>query len=346
MIPISTVLYILLAIFIFGVLIFIHEGGHYLFARLFHVSIREFSIGMGPKLLTRISKKTGIAYSLRLLPIGGFVSMVGEDEESDDPNAFNKKKVWQRLIIVSAGAIVNILLGVILTSILVCAKPVLGSTVVAEFAEGAVSQEAGLQIDDKIIKVDNQRVHIADELLYEIMRLGIEPVDLTVLRDGETIVIEDIQFPIISESGTAFGDRDFLIYAENPTFGNIAKHCFYRSAYTVRMIWESLYDLVTGRYGIQAVSGPVGVTEALTEAAQTSSFNFLYLVAVITMNLGVVNLLPLPALDGGRLVFLIIEGIRRKPVKPEIEGYVHFAGMAVLMLLMLIICVKDIVGLF
>ena len=125
MISISTVLYILLAIFIFGVLIFVHEGGHYLFARLFHVSIREFSIGMGPKLLTRTSKKTGIAYSLRLFPIGGFVNMVGEDEETDDPNAFNKKKVWQRIIIVCAGALINILLGVIITSALICAKPVL-----------------------------------------------------------------------------------------------------------------------------------------------------------------------------------------------------------------------------
>lgn len=346
MISISTVLYILLAIFIFGVLIFVHEGGHYLFARLFHVSIREFSIGMGPKLLTRTSKKTGIAYSLRLFPIGGFVNMVGEDEETDDPNAFNRKKVWQRIIIVCAGALINILLGVIITSALICAKPVLGSTVVAEFVDGAASQEKGLEIGDEIIKVDNHRVHIADELVYEIMRLGIEPVDLTVLRNGETVVIENVQFPIISESGTAFGDRDFLVYAEDVNAGTLVKHCFYRSSYTVRMIWESLFDLVTGRYGIQAVSGPVGVTEALTEAAQTSSFNFLYLVAVITINLGVVNLLPLPALDGGRLVFLIIEGIRRKPVKPEIEGYVHFAGMALLMLLMVIICVKDVVGLF
>lgn len=345
MIPISTVLYVLLAIFIFGVLIFVHEGGHFLFARLFHVSIREFAIGMGPKILTRTSKKTGIAYSLRLFPIGGFVNMVGEDEETDDPNAFNKKKVWQRLIIVSAGALINILLGVILMSVLVCTNPQLGSTVVGEFT-GSASQEAGLQIDDEIVEVNGQRVHIANDLLYEIMRFGIEPVDLTVIRDGETVVIEDVEFPIISESGTAFGDADFKVYPERPTIGNIAKHCFYRSTFTVRMIWESLYDLVTGRYGIQAVSGPVGVTETLTEAAQAGSFDFLTIVAVITINLGVVNLLPLPALDGGRLVFLIIEGIRRKPVKPEIEGYIHFAGLAVLMVLMLVICAKDIIGLF
>ena len=124
------------------------------------------------------------------------------------------------------------------------------------------------------------------------------------------------------------------------------RHAFYKSTYTVRMIWESLYDLVSGRYGIEAVSGPVGVTEALTEAAQTGAYSFIYLVVIISMNLGVVNLLPLPALDGGRLVFLIIEGIRRKPVSPRVENVIHTAGLAIFMLLMIFICVKDVIKLF
>ena len=346
MISITTVLYILLAIFVFGVLIFVHEGGHYLFARLFCVTVREFSIGMGPKLLTWKSKKTDISYSLRLFPIGGFVSMEGEDESSEDPNAFHKKPVWQRFLIVCAGAAVNILVGVLITTVLVCTSPALGSTVVAQFDEGAVSETAGLMVGDEIVKVDGHRVHISDELMYEIMRLGVEPVDITVLRDGETVVLSDVQFATITESGTAFGNPDFYVYREEITPGVLLKHSVFRSGYTVRMIWESLFDLVTGRYSIDAVSGPVGVTEALTEAAQTSSFNFWYLVSVIAINLGVVNLLPFPALDGGRLVFLIIEAIRRKPLKPEIEGYINFAGMALLMILMVVIAVKDVIGLF
>ena len=343
-----TAVYIIIAILIFGLLIFIHEGGHFLFARLFKVTVNEFSIGMGPKLVSKKSKKSGISYSLRAFPIGGFVSMAGEDEESDDPNALNKKPVWQRMIIVAAGGVVNLVAGILVMFILVFSSTSmgLGSTTVAEFRDGALSQSSGLKAGDTIVEVEGRNVHIADELVYEIMRLGIEPVDLTVVRDGEKTVIEDVEFPQMSEQGVAFGDADFYVYGQERTFTNLVKHSFYRSTYTVRMIWESLYDLVTGRYGIEAVSGPVGVTEALTQAAQTGSYNFIYLVVVISMNLGVMNLLPLPALDGGRLVFLLIEAVRRKPINPKVEGVVHTAGLALLMLLMIFICVKDVIKLF
>ena len=331
----------------FGLLIFIHEGGHYLFARLFGVTVKEFAIGMGPKIFSRVSKKNGIRYSFRAFPIGGFVSMAGEDEESDDPNAFNKKSVWQRFIIVAAGGVINLIAGFLIVSVLVCTSPALGSTVVAEFSENAASQTAGLKVGDEIVAVEGNSVHIADELLYEIMRYGIEPCDLTVIRDGEKTVIENVEFPQISENGVAFGINDFRIFAEKKTFPNLVKHSFYRSAYTVRMIWESLYDLITGRYGVEAVSGPVGVTQALTDAAETGgSYSFMSLVAVIAINLGVMNLLPLPALDGGRLVFLLIEAIRRKPLKQEIEAYINTAGLFILLLFMAFICTKDVLGLF
>lgn len=360
----TKILYVILAILIFGLLIFVHEGGHFLFARLFKVSVKEFAIGMGPKIFSKTSKKSGIAYSLRLFPIGGFVSMEGEDEDSDDPNAFNKKPVWQRIIIVAAGAATNIILGMLVMSILVFNSDILGSTIVAEVKEGTAAYEAGLQVDDVILEVDGADVHIMDELSYQIMRRGIRPIDLTVRRyektegeNGETVIntkkyetitIEDVQFPIDSTEGYSYGLMDFKVYRENIDFPVLVKHSFYRSIYTVRMIWESLIDLVSGRYGMEAVSGPVGVTEALTDAidtdVKTGSNNFVYLAVVISMNLGVMNLLPLPALDGGRLVFLIIEAIRRKPVKPEIEGYIHFAGIVVLMAFMVFICIKDVIG--
>lgn len=349
----TKILYIILAILLFGFLIFIHEGGHFFFARLFKVTVKEFAIGMGPKLLTKTSKKSGIAYSLRLFPIGGFVSMEGEDEVSDDPNAFNKKPVWQRIIIVAAGAATNIIVGILVMSILVFNSDYLLSTQIGEVTEGSASYEAGLQVDDIIVAVDGASVHIGDELSYQIMRRGIKPVDLTVIRDGEKIVLPDVQYPIETIEGADFAMMDFKVYGifpENYNLPVLLKHSFYRSTYTVTMIWESLVDLVTGRYGMEAVSGPVGVTEALTDAidtdVQTGSNSFIYLAVVISMNLGVMNLLPLPALDGGRLVFLIIEAIRRKPVKPEVEGYVHFAGIVLLMLFMVFICVKDVIGLF
>ncbi len=340
----ATFLYVLLAVFVFGLLIFFHEGGHFLFARLFKVSVKEFAIGMGPKLFSKVSKKSGIAYSLRAFPIGGFVSMVGEDEESDDPNALNKKPVWQRIIIVAAGAVTNLLIGFIVMTILVFSLDILGSTTIA-VNEKSKAYEYGLRDRDVICEIDGTDIHIGDQIVYQIMRRGINPIDITVERGGETVVVEDVQFALETEQGFTYGNMDFQIYRDELTLQNKIKHSFYKSVNTVTMIWESLYDLVTGRYSMEAISGPVGVTEALTDAAKSSIPDFVNLVVAISMNLGIMNLLPFPALDGGRLVFLVIEAIRRKPVKAEIEGYVHFAGIVILMLLMVLICAKDIIGL-
>lgn len=332
---------------IFGVFIFVHELGHYLTARAFNVSIREFAIGMGPKIISRKSKKTGIIYSLRLLPFGGFVSMVGEDEESDDPGALNRKPVWQRFIILAAGSIMNLLLGIIVMSMLVITTQTLGSTTILRFAdEGAMSQASGLQVGDRIIKIGDNKVHTSYEVVYEIMRNGIEPLDITVKRAGETVVVQDVIFPTIIEDGVVFGEADFVVAAERKTPLTVLRHAFYQSTATVKLIWESLFDFVTGRYGVEQISGPVGVTTAIGEAAKAGTYNLLYLCTLISMNLGIFNLLPLPALDGGRLVFLIVEGIRGKPIKPELEGYIHFAGIVILMLAMVFITYRDIVKLF
>lgn len=339
--------YIILALLIFGFLIFIHELGHYLTARAFSVSINEFAIGMGPKLVSRRSKKTGIVYSLRALPIGGFVSMVGEDEESEDENAFHKKPLGQRMLVTAAGAFMNLFIGVIVMSLLVMTQDVLPSNVIGAFAEYEdgtpnYAKAAGLMVGDEIVEIEGTRVHIANETIYEVMRRGIAPLDVTVIRDGERVTLEDVRFPTIVDSGIRYGTVDFKVAPEEKTAGNVMKHAVFRSASTIKMIWESLYDLVRGRYGVESVSGPVGVTKALGEAAESGVDDLVYLSVVISMNLGVMNLLPLPALDGGRLFFQLIELIRRKPLRPEIEGYVHFAGMVLLMILMVVVSVKDI----
>lgn len=317
---------------------------------MFGVTINEFSIGMGPKILTKKSKKTNISYSLRLFPIGGFVAMEGEDEASEDKNAFSSKPVWQRMIITVAGAFMNVAVGVIVMALLVSfSSDPLPSTTIAQFSYGesgiSYAENAGLKINDRIVSVGKAPVHIGNDMYYEIMRSGIEPLDITVIRDGEKIVIEDVSFPTITEQGTVFGTIDFIVYAEQKTVGTVLKHGLFRSTSTIKMIWESLIDLIRGRYGIDAVSGPVGVTEALGEAAESGASDLIYLAVVISMNLGVVNLLPLPALDGGRLFFQIIELIFRKPVKKEIEGYIHFAGLVILLILSALIAVKDIAGL-
>ncbi len=334
--------YILLTLLTISFLALVHELGHYLTARKFNVAIKEFAVGMGPKLISKKSNKTGIVYSLRALPIGGFVAMVGEDEESDDENALNKKPVWQRIIITAAGSVMNILTGVVIMTFIVSFSPALAGTTVAQFTEDNISANSGLMIGDEIIVVDGDRVRIANELSYEIMHDATKPIDIMVRRDGEILVLEDVTFPTITEQGVVFGLPDFKVAIEEKNVMNILKHTRLRSASTVKMIWESIIDLIGGRYGMEAVSGPVGVATAVSDAAKTSASSFFYLVVVIAMNLGVFNLLPIPALDGGRLVFQIIELIRRKPVKPEVEGYIHFVGIALLLLLMLVVTFKDI----
>ncbi len=336
---------IVIAILIFGSFILIHELGHFLSARACGVTVHEFAIGMGPKILKWTSKKTSITYSLRLLPFGGFVSMAGEDENDISSGSLRKKPVWQRIIISSSGAAMNIILGFILMFVMVITMPALGSTTVAQFEDEAVSKNYGLELGDKITKVGDVSVHTSSELVYEIMRNAVKPINITVERGGKTTVLENVQFPTVTDEGILFGEPDFLVSSESKSFFSVMKHSFYQSISSIKMIWQSLYDLITGKYGIQQMSGPVGVTQAIGKAATTGSVSLLYLCTLISMNLGIFNLLPLPALDGGRIVFLLVEWLRGKPVKPEIEGIIHFAGILLLMLLMVFITYKDIIKL-
>jgi regulator of sigma E protease len=216
----NTITTIIIAILIFGALIFIHELGHYLTARMFGVSIYEFAIGMGPRILKWTSKKTGINYSLRALPIGGFVSMVGEDEEADVPGSLNRKPVWQRLIITAAGSVMNLILGVLLMFSMVLSSGALGSTTIARMqGDGKSPTElSGLRTGDTILKVGNARVHTAVELIYEVMRNGTEPLDVIIKRDEQTMTLKNVAFATTTDSGLSFGSVDFLVSANKKTF--------------------------------------------------------------------------------------------------------------------------------
>jgi len=397
----NTFLYLLLTLALLSVMVVIHELGHFLFAKLFRVTVLEFSVGMGPAIFTtrKKSKKSfgnsketlnistsfhyddeelntdqlseieasdsdqaidnnggKTVFSVRALPIGGYVSMAGEDEASEDKNAFCNKPVWQRFIITIAGAVMNILLGIICMFTLVGIESAqhgfLASNTIGEFIDGSVSNVESehnknpLKVGDTVIKVDGVRVHTGNELVYEIMNSGYEPVDLVVIRGGKELLLEDVVFPVEETSGAKFGSYDFKIYKEDANFGNILKHAVFRSFSTVKVIIDSLVDLIGGRYGAEAVSGPIGMAGAVGEATKAGFTSILYLFTLITMNLGIFNLLPLPALDGGRLIFLAIEGICRKPVKKEIEQTINTVGIMLLMALMLFITVKDIFNLF
>lgn len=396
-----TFVYLLLTLLLLSVMVVIHELGHFLFAKLFKVTVLEFSIGMGPAIYTTKKKQKNSAenspfelsssftrdsepveitdgqiepeeengqpkpeqaqpegeqktvFSIRALPIGGFVSMAGEDQASTDKNAFCNKKVWQRLIITLAGPAMNLLLGFLCVCVLVgfdgAADKLPSNVITYEGVETSISNTGDdpLVNGDKIIKVNNVSVHTGNELDYEITNQGYKPVDLTVIRDGEKIVLEDVSFPSIEVmEGVYMGNMDFKVYRDEVNFGNVVKHAFFRSVSMVKMIVDSIVDLVRGRYGADALSGPVGVSEAVGQATKNGFYSVLYLFAFITINLGVFNLIPFPALDGGRVIFLAYEGIFRKPVKKEVEQAINTVGLMLLMGVAVLVMIKDIFALF
>ena len=339
------ILYVLLALFIFGCMILFHELGHFMFAKIFKVKINEFSIGMGPILFYLIGKD-GVKYSLRLLPIGGYVAMDGEDEDSDNPNAYNKKPAWQRFIIVMAGGIVNLLVGSIIMICLTISTSHFGTTTVSGFGQNSTSDDYGLQVDDEILKINNTNVHTYDDLSYEIMHNGYMPVSVTLNRNGEVITIDNVKFPTIEAQGVKFGQIDFGVYLEQKNFSNVIKNSFVSIKSSIKMVWDSFFDLFTGRYGIDQISGPIGVTGAIGDAAQFGLYALFYMIVVISMNLGVFNLLPIPALDGGTLVFLLIEMLFKKHIPQKIEKAIKAVGLILLLSLVLIVTIKDVVHIF
>ena len=341
----SILFYIVIMALVFGVMIFIHEAGHFFTARACGITVKEFAIGMGPKLFSWTSKKHGTLHSLRLFPIGGYVSMEGEDEDSEDENAFCNKPVWQRMLVVIAGPFMNIVLGILLTLIVVLSQPRLGSTVIAQFNDNSISSDK-LAVGDQIVEVDGTRVFTGNEVMYEIMNQGYEPIDVVVKRDGEKVIVEDVTFGVLTEQGVSFGQMDFKVEAESKSFLNVVKQTATRSVSTVKMVYDSLIGMVTGRFGLDAVSGPVGVAQTVGDAAKTDFVSFLYIGAILTINLGVINFIPFPALDGGRFLLLIVEAIRRKPIDKKIEGYINAAGLIILFGFMIMITCKDIFNLF
>ena len=243
----------------------------------------------------------------------------------------------------------NLILGVIIMAVLLSTtKDLIGTNTIHSFYDGATSVNYGLQAGDKIVKIDGHRVFSERDLSFLMGRSQDGVIDFTVERNGEKVELNDVKFQTTEQNGVTLITYDFIIVGEKPTFKNVVKNSFTQSASIARLVWLSLFDIVTGRYGASELAGPVGTVDIIadvTAAAATdrNMDNLLFIMALITINLGVANLLPLPALDGGRLFFLIIEAIRRKPINPKYEGYVHAAGLALLMLLMVFVTYNDIV---
>lgn len=330
----------LIAVLLFLILIIIHEFGHFIAAKLLGVKVNEFAVGFGPRLF---SKKLGETnYAVNLIPFGGYCAMEGEDEESGDNRAFCNKNPWRRLIIVAMGAIFNLLLGLILIAVSLAPEKSFTSTVVAEFHENAVSQQSGLQVDDKIIEVDGRKIFSTYDLSYAFTNVKDGKIDMVVQRDGKKVKLDDVTFQTKSQDGISFLTVDFYVYGVEKTFGNYVKQTFNTAVSHCVVIYRSLIDLIAGKYGISAVSGPIGLTATIGSIAKENLMNLIPIMALITINLGLFNLLPIPALDGGRILFILIEMVFRKPVPQKYEAFVHTAGFVILIGLMVLIAAKDI----
>ena len=341
----QTIINIIVTIIVFGFLIFAHELGHFTVAKACKVKINEFSIGMGPAIFKKQGKET--LYSVRLLPIGGFVQMDGEDGNGTDENSFNKKPYWNRFLILIMGALMNMLLGFVLICIINSQTALLPTTVVAEFDETAISDDCGLQIKDKIVKINKYGVNSFLDLSFALSTAGTEPVSVTVIRDGVETTLQNVSFLVTEDEqmGEMF-TIDFKVYGEKRSFLNTIKYSFDWTVSISKSIYSFFGTLFTGKADINQVSGPVGTTAAIGESVSYGLESLLLVVALISINLGIVNLLPFPALDGGRVVLLIIESIRKKPLNQKIEVAINSVGLILLFALMAIISVKDIINLF
>ena len=331
---------ILMAILGFGIIVFIHELGHFLFAKKAGVKIHEFSIGMGPKIYSFTKGET--KYSIRILPLGGYVAMEGEDESSHDPRSFGNKSILQRASILFAGPFFNILLAVVIL-IGIYTYQGIPTTTLKDITIGSVAQKAGIKPGDTITEINGKEIKTWTELSRTIQNSKGNELNITIERDGKESKVEVT--PELKDGSYLIG-----IYPKNKK--NIFTAFTTAIKVTIAMLLQIILffvKLVTGNLpgGIgNSVAGPIGVISIVADATKVGIISVLNLAAVISLNLGVLNLLPIPALDGGRLFFLLIEFLRGgKKIDPEKEGMVNFIGFAALMVLMIFVTYKDIVRL-
>lgn len=334
----SSVYPVIIAILFFELIIVIHEGGHFVAARLMKVKVNEFAIGMGPKLVQ--FKKGDTKYSLRLIPFGGYCQMEGENEDSENEGSFSSKKVWQRMVVIVAGAIMNLILGLIIVSILVCSQSLVGTPTVAKFDDKAVSSSS-LMAGDTIKSIDGMRVFTATDVTTGLSRSVDSTVDMVVERNGKNEKIT-VTFDTEDYEGTQYIQMDFWLLGVEKTFSNVFKSSCMEWVSFARMVFLSIHDLIVGRYGVSDLSGPVGAVSVVSTAVKSNSFAMLRIMALLTINIGLFNLFPIPALDGWRFFLLIFEGIFRRKLPQKWEWVINATGLALLLALMCFVTFSDI----
>lgn len=371
---------ILAALLVLGVLILVHEFGHFLMAKRMGVRVNEFAVGMGPRLF-RFGKGETV-YSVRAIPIGGFCAMEGEDEGAPTPAAiggpgedapapdasrsFATKPVWRRVLIVVAGAVMNLLLGYVLLLVYYgflqtpyddTGTVLFATTTIARIEADAPAYQSGLRAGDTIVEVNGRRILMDSDLSMEMQNDTDGVLDMVVRRPTdngtEKVELSSVAFSLLTneQTGRQYIKYDFSLLGVPRTFGNTFVQAAKQEVSVATIVWRSLVDILRGRYGLNDLSGPVGTVDIIADAVGDARSlqgwqTLVMLMVMITVNLGVFNLLPLPALDGGRLVFLLWEGVTRKPVPAKYEGVIHLAGLVLLLLLMLVVTYSDITKFF
>ncbi len=330
---------IIISLLLFGLLIGIHEFGHLIAAKINKINVIEFSIGMGPKIFS--FKKGETLYSLRLLPIGGFCNMEGEDEETGSENAFSSKSPLRRISVLAAGAIMNLVLGFIALLIISLSNPTCTTTYIEKVNIESPAYQQGLRAGDKVLKLDNKKVKTYNDILYFMTENKGETISVTVSRNGS---IQNLNIKPYYEGNRYYIGITPEIHKNTPLKSLVS--AFYNEVFISKLIIKSLWQMLTGEIMLSEASGPVGVVKEIGTAAQAGFLNVIYILAIITINLGLFNLLPIPALDGGRIVFSLFELVTRKKVSVKTEAIIHTVGLALLMLVMVFVTFNDIVKLF
>lgn len=354
-------MYIIIAILMFGLLIAVHELGHFFACKLCGVRVNEFAIGMGPALWKKQKGET--LYSLRAFPVGGFCAMEGEDEDTGDSRAFTAQPGWKKLIILAAGATMNLVVGVIFLAIVTAPMEWISTNQVSALLDGFPNQPGQvLQVGDRITKVDGHTVYLSSDVSLFVSRSG-SAADLVIERDGVEISLPDYPLTAVRQTdgstrlmlGIVMGD------AERATFGAKLKYVGLQALDDVRLVWYSLTELLRGAVGLKDMSGPVGIITMVGEVGEQGAavakeqelpawygalMSILDFSSFIAINLAVMNLLPIPALDGGRIFFVLVNGVvslfTKKKLDPKYEGYVHAAGMILLLGLMVVVALSDV----
>ena len=349
---------IIFAILIFSFLIFIHEFGHFITAKLSGVQVNEFSMFMGPAIWKKQKGET--LYSIRCIPIGGYCAMEGEDEDSDNPRAFSSAAWWKRLIILVAGAAMNFLAGILILAILFAPMQQVNVLKISSFEEwSTLHHDDGLQIGDEILEVDGEKMYVFSDFSMMLSLNPGETHDLVVNRNGQKIELDDFVMQlheVTDENGNVSMKYGVSFSVEDIDFAGRMKYVWFTAVDWVRTVRLSLQMLLTGQAGLADMSGPVGIVQQMGQQAsnaaswQEAALDMIYFGALLAVNLAVMNLLPIPALDGGRVVALLlttaIEAVTHKKLNPKYEGYIHGAGMVLLLALMAVVMLKDIIFIF